>query len=77
MSRSTSRPVSARVDWSLFDAAREAAGLPPDASQGQVVRYAFAVLAGVSDPLAAAIVPVGSPPGKDPRQFWLTRKNTT
>ena len=77
MSRSASRPVCARVDWGLFDAAREAAGLPPDASQGQVVRYAFAALAGLSNPLAVAVVPVGSPAGKDPRQFWLTRRNET
>ena len=52
-------PVSARVDRSLYEAAREAAGLPPDASQGQVVRWALAALAGVDDPRSVAIVPIG------------------
>ena len=39
-------PVSARVERELFDAARIGAGLPEDATQGQVVRYALAVVAG-------------------------------
>jgi hypothetical protein len=43
----------------LFEAARKAAGLPPDASQGQVVRYALAALAGIGDPRSVAIVPTG------------------
>jgi hypothetical protein len=51
--------VSARVERSLYDAARTAAGLPADATQGQVVRYALAALAGHPDPRATAIVPVG------------------
>jgi hypothetical protein len=61
-------PLCARVERSLFDAAREAAGLPPDASQGQVVRYALARLAGFSDPLSVAIQPTGFASGGDPRQ---------
>jgi hypothetical protein len=59
MSHPQGPPVSARVDRSLYDAARRAAGLPPDASQGQVVRYALAVLAGHRDPRSVAIVPFG------------------
>jgi hypothetical protein len=43
----------------LLEAARVAAGLPPDASQGQVVRYALATLAGIDDPRSVAIVPTG------------------
>jgi hypothetical protein len=44
-------PVSARVERDLFDAARRGAGLPENATQGQVVRYALAVVAG-RDPSA-------------------------
>jgi hypothetical protein len=51
--------VSARVERALYDAARSAAGLPADASQGQVIRYALAALAGEPDPRSVAIVPVG------------------
>jgi len=64
MSRHQPPPVSARVDRGLYDAARKAAGLPPDASQGQVVRYALAALAGMSDPRSVAIVPIGYYPRK-------------
>lgn len=39
-------PVVARVERGLYEDARRAAGLPDDASQGQVVRYALAVVAG-------------------------------
>lgn len=59
MDRHQRPPVSARVDRGLYEAARKAAGLPPDASQGQVVRYALAALAGISDPRSVAIVPTG------------------
>jgi hypothetical protein len=59
MDRHHRPPVSARVDRGLYEAAREAAGLPPDASQGQVVRYALAALAGMVDPRSVAIVPTG------------------
>jgi hypothetical protein len=51
--------VSARVERELYDAARSAAGLPADATQGQVIRYALAALAGDPDPRSAAIVPIG------------------
>jgi hypothetical protein len=61
--------VSARVERGLFDAARRAAGLPDDATQGQVVRYALAVLAGERDPRSVAIVPTGFLIGPDPRRY--------
>lgn len=64
MSRHQPPPVSARVDQGLYEAARKAAGLPPDASQGQVVRYALAALAGIHDPRSVAIVPIGYYPRK-------------
>jgi hypothetical protein len=53
-------PVVARVERGLFEAARRAAGLPDDASQGQVVRYALAVVAGCPDPRSVAIVPTAA-----------------
>jgi len=46
--------LSGRVERDLFDAARRAAGLPDTATQGQVIRYALAVLAGDRDPRAVA-----------------------
>lgn len=51
------RPIGARVERGLYEQARRAAGLPDDASQGQVIRYALAVLAGNPDPRSVAIVP--------------------
>lgn len=45
--------VMARVARDLYEDARRAAGLPEDATQGQVVRYALAVAAG-RDPLTEA-----------------------
>jgi len=50
-------PLVARVERGLYEDARCAAGLPDDASQGQVIRYALAVLAGRTDPRSVAIVP--------------------
>jgi hypothetical protein len=52
-------PIAARVERELYDAARRAAGLPADATQGQVVRYALAALAGDRDPRSAAVIPLG------------------
>lgn len=43
-------PVQARVEPELYQAARRAAGLPVTASQGDVVRFAFAFLVGDRDP---------------------------
>jgi hypothetical protein len=64
-------PVSARVERDLFDAARRGAGLPEDATQGQVVRYALAVVAGAADPRSVAIVP--SPPEQARRRAAMAR----
>jgi hypothetical protein len=38
---------SFRIDTALLDPARKRAGLPADAPEGAVIRYALAVLAGV------------------------------
>jgi hypothetical protein len=51
--------LSGRVERELYDAARQAAGLPADATQGQVIRYALAVLAGRPDPHSIAYVQIG------------------
>jgi hypothetical protein len=61
-------PVAARVERELYDAARIAAGLPDDASQGQVVRFALAVVAG-RDPATVTYRPVG---GYRPRRTVAT-----
>jgi hypothetical protein len=46
--------LSGRVERDLYDAARRAAGLPADATQGQVIRYALAVVAGKPNPRSVA-----------------------
>jgi hypothetical protein len=51
-------PLCVRVMRDLYEAARVAAGLPETASQGQVVRYALAVVAG-RDPAAEAFLTPG------------------
>jgi hypothetical protein len=51
--------LSGRVERELYDAARQAAGLPDDATQGQVIRYALAVVAGRTDPRSVAYVQRG------------------
>ncbi len=51
--------LSGRVNRELYEAARRAAGLPDDAPQGQVIRYALAVLAGNPDPGSVARVQLG------------------
>jgi hypothetical protein len=51
-------PLCVRVTRELFEDARRAAGLPVSASQGQVVRWALALLAGRPDPAAEALVPL-------------------
>jgi hypothetical protein len=51
--------LSGRVGSELYEAARRAAGLPDDATQGQVIRYALAVVAGEPDPRAVAYVQRG------------------
>jgi hypothetical protein len=43
-----------RVPAALFQAARRAAGLPPSASQGEVMRYAMAIAAGLNRAEASA-----------------------
>lgn len=57
--------LSGRVERDLYDAARQAAGFPADAPQGQVIRYALAVVAGRPDPRSLAYVQRG---GIRPRQ---------
>lgn len=47
--------IAARVPQELVDAARAAAGLP-DASDGELVRYALATVAGVAEPESVAYV---------------------
>jgi hypothetical protein len=51
--------LSGRVERELYEAARRAAGLPEDATQGQVIRYALAALAGDPDPRSVAHVQRG------------------
>jgi hypothetical protein len=51
--------LSGRVNRELYEAARRAAGLPDDATQGQVIRYALAALAGDPDPRSVAHVQIG------------------
>jgi hypothetical protein len=53
-------PLCVRVTRDLYEAARRAAGLPETASQGQVVRYALAVVAG-RDPASETYRPPGRP----------------
>ena len=54
--------IGVRVAPELLDEARERAGLPPDTSRSEVVRYALAVVAGRDDPRAVAATPYGEQP---------------
>ena len=54
--------MDVRVDLELVDEARERAGLPPDATRSEIVRYALAVVAGRADPRMVAARPFGEQP---------------
>lgn len=58
----TMRNVPTRLPVELIEDARDAAGLSPDTSWSEVIRYSLAVMAGRPDPRAIAAAPAGAIP---------------